>query len=141
MNTLYPERSNTLGGLVLQLLDEINAEAFWVDIRNNRRYSLYEHRATEFIYQNVHKRITQKDIARHLGITPEYFSAVFKKSRGMTPMQFVNRVKLSSIRMAMAKDNLKLCEAAEKFGYSDPNYVSKLFKKYYGINITSSIPK
>ena len=56
-------------------------------------------------------------------------------------MQFVNRVKLSSIRMLMAKENVKLYEAAQRYGYSDANYVSKLFKKYYGINITSSLSK
>ena len=59
----------------------------------------------------------------------------------MPPMQFVNRVKLSSIRMLMAKENLKLYEAAQRYGYSDANYVSKLFKKYYGINITQSLTK
>ena len=141
MYTLSPERTYTLGGLVLQLLDEINAESFFAGVRSSRKSSLYEYRAIDYIYENVHKPITQKDIAAYLGITPEYFSAVFKKSRGMSPMQFINRVKLSSIRMAMAKDNIKLYEASEKFGFSDPNYVSKLFKKYYGINITSSIPK
>ena len=57
----------------------------------------------------------------------------------MTPMQFVNRVKLSSIRTLMAKEGVKLYEAAEMFGYTDPNYVSKLFKKYYGMNITASL--
>ena len=51
-------------------------------------------------------------------------------------MQFVNKVKLSKICAVMKHENLKLYEAAELYGYSDPNYVSRLFKKYYNKNIT-----
>jgi YesN/AraC family two-component response regulator len=36
----------------------------------------------------------------------------------------------------MEKEPVHLYEAAALFGYSDPNYVSRLFKKYYGYNIT-----
>ena len=141
VSSTCPDRAYTLGGLVLQLLDAINAEAIKSANTKRDNISLYEHRAIKYIYENVHKPITQKDIARYLGITPEYFSAVFKAARGMPPMQFINRVKLSSIRMLMARENLKLYEAAERYGYTDANYVSKLFKKYYGINITSSLTK
>ena len=137
----FPERKYALGGLVVQLLDEIDRRARKKDYDVNSKASLYEYRAIKYIYDNVDKPITQRDIARYLGITPEYFSAVFKSVRGMPPMQFVNRVKLSSIRMLMAKENLKLYEAAQRYGYSDANYVSKLFKKYYGINITQSLTK
>ena len=137
----FPERKYLLGGLVMQLLDEIDRQSKRNSSGINSKASLYEYRAIKYIYDNVDKPITQRDIAAYLGITPEYFSAVFKSARGMPPMQFVNRVKLSSIRMLMAKENIKLYEAAQRYGYSDANYVSKLFKKYYGINITQSLTK
>lgn len=137
----FPERKYLLGGLVMQLLDEVDKQSKRNSSGINSKASLYEYRAIKYIYDNVDKPITQRDIAAYLGITPEYFSAVFKSARGMPPMQFVNRVKLSSIRMLMAKENLKLYEAAQRYGYSDANYVSKLFKKYYGINITQSLTK
>lgn len=137
----FPERKYHLAGLVLQLLDEIDRQALPNVSEKNRNESLYEYKAIKYIYENVDKPITQRDIARHLGITPEYFSAVFKNAKGISPKQFVNRVKLSSIRMLMAKENLKLYEAAQRYGFTDANYVSKLFKKYYGINITQSLTK
>ena len=36
----------------------------------------------------------------------------------------------------MEKENLKLYEASQLFGYSDANYVSFLYKKMFGRNIT-----
>ena len=137
----FPDRKYRLGGLVLELLDEIDRRTNPNHSEKNRKESFYEYKAIKYIYDNVDKPITQRDIARHLGITPEYFSAVFKNAKGISPKQFVNRVKLSSIRMLMARENLKLYEAAARYGFTDANYVSKLFKKYYGINITESLTK
>ena len=136
-----PDRQLKLGGLVLCLLDELSRSSAAGESRVKSKTTAYDHKAVEYIYANIHRQITQKEIAAHLGITPEYFSTVFKAGRGMTAMQFVNRAKLSGIRMLMATEGLKLCEAAERFGYSDPNYVSKLFKKHFGTNITSGIER
>ena len=36
----------------------------------------------------------------------------------------------------MQQENIRLCEACVLYGFSDPNYVSKLFKQYFGYNIT-----
>ena len=79
---------------------------------------------------------TQREIAEHLGITSEYLCAVFKKANEVSLIMFINQTKLSKIRSVMKRENRKLYEAAEPYGYSDPNYMSRLFKKYYGKNVT-----
>ena len=79
----------------------------------------------------------QRDIAAHLGITPEYLCSIFKKSEGVSIMHFINTVKLTSIRSLMEKDGLTLAQAAHLYGYADPNYVSRLHKQYFHINITT----
>ena len=56
-------------------------------------------------------------------------------------VNFINKIKLEKIRELMEKQNLKLYQAAELLGFSDPNYVSNLYKKYYHINITDSFKK
>ncbi|MBQ8322453.1 MAG: helix-turn-helix domain-containing protein [Clostridia bacterium] len=71
-----------------------------------------------------------------MGITSEYLCAVFKKANEVSLIMFINQTKLSKIRSVMKRENRKLYEAAEPYGYSDPNYMSRLFKKYYGKNVT-----
>ena len=51
-------------------------------------------------------------------------------------MRYLNTTKLKSMQMLMQKENLKLREAALLYGYSDPNYVSALYRKLFGHNIT-----
>jgi YesN/AraC family two-component response regulator len=36
----------------------------------------------------------------------------------------------------MERENLRLYEAATRYGYTDANYVSRLYKRYFGKNIT-----
>ena len=51
-------------------------------------------------------------------------------------MQYINRLKLENIKVLMEHTHLHLYEAAALYGYSDPNYVSRLYKRLFGHNIT-----
>ena len=133
--TLYPERELKVGGLILSLLDQINTVARGTTQRTDLT-SLYVIKAKNYVYKHLHKPILQKEIAEHLDLTPEYLCWVFKKHTGVTLMKFINTTKLSKIRMLMMRENFKLYRAAAVYGYDDANYVSKLYKKYYGRNIT-----
>ena len=97
---------------------------------------LYTQRAKKYVQNNLHLPITQKSVAQHLSITPEYLCSVFKKIEGISFQKYVNYEKLEAIKNLMEKEPVHLYEAAALLGYSDPNYVSRLFKKYYGYNIT-----
>jgi AraC-like DNA-binding protein len=106
----------------------------------NKGY-LYASRAKRYIYGHLNLPIQQRDVAAHLGITPEYLCAVFKKSEGISVMRFINTVKLSRIRSLMEKEGLTLAQAAQRYGYADPNYVSRLYKQYFHINITDAVQR
>ena len=99
---------------------------------------LYTQRAKEYVQNNLHIPIMQKKVAQYLSITPEYLCYVFKKVEGISFQKYVNYEKLEAIKNLIEKEQAHLYEAAALFGYSDPNYVSCLFKKYFGYNITAT---
>ena len=117
---------------ILSLLDEANR------IEKNRKPEgeLLAIRAKKYVYEHIDQPIVQNDVATYLSITPQYLCSVFKQSEGMSFMRYVNTTKLRSIKAMMEKENMKLYEASRLFGYSDPNYVSILYKKLFGVNIT-----
>ena len=138
-STINPGKRLAESGLFLQLvsaIDELNKIK-----RSAVRYSdlQYVEKAKKYIFDNLNHSIEQKEIARHLKITPEYLCAVFKNAEGVSVMTFINRIKLEKIVTLMKKENLKLYQAAELYGYNDPNYVSRLYKKYFGKSISESL--
>lgn len=136
---LYPENSLKMSGLFLQLLGELDR----MDDRSHPSCSPGEHhyvkRAKKYIYEHISEPIMQKDIAAHLGITPEHLCTVFKKSEGRSVIRFINEMKLAHIRTLMESKQLSLNQAALQYGFTDPNYVSKLYKRYYHETITQAV--
>jgi AraC-like DNA-binding protein len=134
LKSLVPDSETKQSGLFLQLIGEIELESekSGADTAEYR----YVSRAKQYIYDNITLPIRQSDIAELLGITPEYLCAIFKKSTGETVMRFVNRLKLSGVRSLMESEKVPLYSAAEHFGFSDPNYVSRLYVKLFGECIT-----
>ena len=133
---LEPEKQWGLTGLFLQLLEEYSHLARRQFDKSFPAYSPYVNRAKEYICQNLQRPISEKEVAAHLGITPEYLCAVFKRANDVSLITFANQAKLVRIRTEMEQENLRLYEAAARYGYNDPNYVSRLYKRYFGKNIT-----
>ena len=133
---LEPDKKWGLTGLFLQVLEEYSHIARRLYEKGAPAYSPYVNRAKEYIYQNLQRPISEREVAAHLGITPEYLCAVFKRANDMSLITFVNQAKLARIRTEMERENLRLYEAAARYGYTDANYVSRLYKRYFGKNIT-----
>jgi len=103
-------------------------------IKNSKALNLVEESVA---YINSHyndPNLSASRIAEMLGITPQYFSKLFKQ---MTEMSFPDY--LSDIRLENAKkmlvDNplLSVSAICEKTGYNSASYFSSSFTKKYGI--------
>lgn len=101
----------------------------------------YTKKARAYIEEHIKEPITQRQIASALGITPEYLCAVFKKTEKTTLMQYINRKKLSGVAKDMQNEGIKLYEASARYGYADPHYVSRLYKKLFSKRISAAIEK
>ena len=117
---------------ILSLIDEANR----VDHKRKPEGELLAIRAKKYVHEHIERPVVQAEVAAFLNVTPQYLCSVFKQSEGISFMRYVNTTKLRGIKAMMEKENMKLYEASRLFGYSDPNYVSVLYKKLFGINIT-----
>ena len=141
MQTLYNQHRVIISGLILELLGEINKTLQVQNSINNKksRYSsiFYVEKAKNYIFEHINKPIVQKDIAKYLGVTPNYLCKIFRETTGSNLIHYINEIKLEKIKTLMLDDRLKLADIYQSYGFTDPNYVSKLFKKYYGINLSN----
>ena len=89
-----------------------------------------------FIEKNYQKEVSLSMLADAAGLTPSYFSALFKKETGETLSDYLVRYRLAIAQRLLKESRLCIAEVAASAGYMDVKYFSRLFKKH--MNITPS---
>lgn len=86
-------------------------------------------------YMNLHfaEGITVQEISKHAGVERTYFSKSFRKAYGSTPVQYLQKLKMSAAKSMLTETEYKLAEIAQSVGYPDLFTFSKAFKKHVGM--------
>jgi two-component system response regulator YesN len=97
--------------------------------------------AEDFIAKNYRRDISVKEVADLVGLSPNYFSHLFKKTTGASFTEYVNAVRVAQARRLLAESDLKIYEIAETVGYTDYKYFSAVFTKLAGASPTRYRPE
>lgn len=73
-------------------------------------------------------------IAKHVHISPNYLSTLFKKETGKTIGNFITEVRLEQSCRLLNQADRTLNNIAQSIGYTDTNYYAKQFRKYYNMS-------
>ncbi|MDD3252088.1 MAG: response regulator [Lachnospiraceae bacterium] len=90
-------------------------------------------KARAIIGEYYNQGITLEELAQRLCISEEYLSAQFKKETGSTFTETVRRYRIDRVKELLLHSELKLNQIADMVGYSDPKYMSKVFKEEVGM--------
>ena len=83
---------------------------------------------------NYMKDITLESISKSMFLSSVYISKMFKDETGESPINHLIKIRIRIAKSLLETTTLSIRAVAEKVGYSDAYYFSKLFKKYYGIS-------
>ncbi len=125
------------------------------DNLNNANMCLY-HFLSTFLYQSQHfalnddkdmvretivfmrdqlmSRFTVEDFASRYNLSTSHFSSLFRRSTGMSPMEYFIQLKMQRACQMLLNENLKIKDIAVDVGYDDAFYFSRLFKKTMGMS-------
>ena len=79
------------------------------------------------------KDISLDSVAQAVSISPYYFSKLFKEETGTNFSDYLTELRINRAKQLLDEDpdrNIK--EISIESGYSNPNYFSRIFKKWTG---------
>ncbi|RBP66656.1 AraC family transcriptional regulator [Alkalibaculum bacchi] len=90
----------------------------------------------DYILENYQENLSLEEICDAVFLSPNYASKIFKDDQGMTIMEYVTKVKLEEAKRLLRIPGISVEDIAEKLGYSDPSYFTKVFRRKIGITPT-----
>lgn len=89
-------------------------------------------KALKYISENYSHQIPLTYLANLSNYSPEYFSAKFKTTFGMSPQKFIIHKRLSQAKLLLISTTRSIREIGEEVGYPDQMHFSKLFTNEVG---------
>lgn len=76
---------------------------------------------------------TVSSMADFCKLSDSYFSHTFKQRMGVSPMQFLNNLRIEKAKEFLTSNSMSIATVARLVGYEDPLYFSRVFRKSTGI--------
>ena len=100
------------------------------DTISGRRYSDIIEIAKDQIRKTyMSDEISLNTIAAEVGMSPSYFSSIFRKEMGKTFVEYLTEIRMDRAKELLMCSSMKTSEIGYEVGYKDPHYFSYIFKK------------
>jgi AraC-like DNA-binding protein len=90
-------------------------------------------RACYYLQRNYAQKITLEQLANVAHLTPNYLSRYFKKQYGMTPINYLIKLRIDAACAILETTEDSLKYVSSRVGFADHYYFSRVFKKLKGI--------
>lgn len=87
----------------------------------------------DYIFSHLHGKLTVQEIADHIGLEPNYLSALFRKKEGITLKQYILNQKLDLVQKMLTYSPYSYIEIATYLGFSSQSHMGAEFKKATGM--------
>ncbi len=140
---LESETAYTLSDLYIQQIDTCRSEEE-IDIlhrelvfdfadrmkklKSSRGISRAVKKACDYIYDNLHRRLTLDKIAKAAGIHKNYLCSLFKKETGSTVQEYIRRKKIEAAANMLSYADYSPQELSDYFSFSSQSHFTNTFK-------------
>lgn len=90
--------------------------------------------AKRFLENHYHEPIMLDDISHAIGISTFYLSHVFSETSDFSLFSYLMKLRMNKAKELLTEGHLNVTETARAVGYTDSNYFSKVFHKYFGVS-------
>lgn len=101
-----------------------------VDIRDSQ---LIVNAAIDYMQTNFGAQLSIDNLVNHVGYSRSRFFELFKSNTGMTPNDYLQRLRLESARSLLAETSRSVTDIAFEVGFNSSQYFSTVFLQYTGL--------
>ncbi len=89
-----------------------------------------------YIADNLDGKLSLPELSDVAGMSVPSFSKKFKEKTGMTAVDYINHRRIDAAKSLLANQSNSLAHVAEKTGFSNENYLVRVFKKMTGMTVS-----
>lgn len=83
-----------------------------------------------WLQDNYHREIIMPQLAERFGMSTRTLNRRFKAALGISPLEFLQEIRVNTAKDLLKTSNLSINEIADKVGYQDTSFFTALFKKH-----------
>jgi AraC-like DNA-binding protein len=88
----------------------------------------------QFLRTHMGRTIQLNELATLVHLTPNHLCKTFKAHTGETPMSYLHQIRMLEAKKLLAHTDLPVYLIAEKTGFEEASYFSKVFRKKYALS-------
>ncbi|MBU5348306.1 helix-turn-helix domain-containing protein [Paenibacillus lautus] len=88
----------------------------------------------QWMKSDFRRVLSREELAERVSLSPAYFSVLFKEHTGISPIQYLNKIRIDHAKLLLRNTALPVKQIAEESGFSDSFYFSRLFHKVTGMS-------
>jgi transcriptional regulator GlxA family with amidase domain len=90
--------------------------------------------AQHWLQSHLSAPVSMELLANHLRLSPRTLNRRFKRATGMTPVSYLQSLRVASSKDLLRHSNLTVGDIAWQQGIQDVSYFSQLFRKHCGVS-------
>lgn len=87
-----------------------------------------------FMHDNFRSDISLAQLSEIIGVTPQHFCRVFRKTMNVRPSEFLTQIRLDEAKRLLSERDVPVSDAAERSGFRNAGYFSTVFRKHQGMS-------
>lgn len=89
-------------------------------------------KAVDHIHNNLCENISLEELSRHAGLSPFYFSRMFRQYTGLPPHAYRKQQRVHLAKQLL-RNNVPIAQVAVECGFSDQSHLTRYFKQIVGV--------
>lgn len=102
-------------------------------LRKSKIFSKQVVLCVNYIFENLHRKITVSELAEHTGLNASYLSRLFKNETGVSVSEYVITKKIAAAKSMLKYTDRPISEIAEMLAFASQSHFTKTFRIQEGV--------